>query len=203
MARWPYTREINEDGGKESNDLLSRLLQERIIMLCGTVDEDMAASIVSQLLFLEQQDPDSDITIYIYSPGGSVTAGMSIYDTMNFIKPDIRTVGLGMSASMAAFLLCSGTPGKRYVLPNSEVMIHQPLGGTQGQATEIEIAYRHISGIKKKMYEIMAKNTGKSFEEIEAACDRDHYLTAEEAVEFGLVDKILQRETNKEEETNE
>ena len=149
-------------------------------------------------MFLTQQDPDADITMYINSPGGSVTSGLTIYDTMNYIKPDIRTIGMGMSASMGAFLLCSGTKGKRCVLPNSEVMIHQPLGGTQGQATEIEIAYKHIAKTKKKMYEIMATNTGKTYEEIEKACDRDYYMSAEEALEFGLVDKIISKQEEKE-----
>ncbi len=194
MMYWPYTKELDDRGREKSSDLLSRLLEERIILLYGAIDDDMAASITSQLLFLTQQDPDADITMYINSPGGSVTAGMTIYDTMNYISPDVKTIGMGMSASMGAFLLCSGAKGKRYVLPNSEVMIHQPLGGAQGQATEIEIAYRNISRTKKRIYEIMAKNTGKSYKEIEKACDRDHYMTAEEALEFGLIDKIIAKQ---------
>ena len=193
MAYWPFAKELDDRGREKSSDLLSRLLEERIVLLYGPIDDDMAASITSQLLFLEQQDPDSDITMYINSPGGSVTAGMTIYDTMNYIHADVRTVGMGMSASMGAFLLCSGEPGKRYVLPNSEVMIHQPLGGAQGQATEIEIAYKNIARTKKKIYEIMSARTGKTFEEIEQACDRDHYMTAQEAIDFGLVDKILEK----------
>ena len=195
---WPYAKELDDRGREKSSDLLSRLLEERIILLYGEIDDNLAASITSQLLFLTQQDPDADITMYINSPGGSVTSGLTIYDTMNYIKPDIRTIGMGMSASMGAFLLCSGTKGKRCVLPNSEVMIHQPLGGTQGQATEIEIAYKHIAKTKKKMYEIMATNTGKTYEEIEKACDRDYYMSAEEALEFGLVDKIISKQEEKE-----
>ena len=198
MIHWPYARELDDRGIERSSDLLSRLLEERVILLYGEIDDDTAASITSQLLFLAQQDPDADITMYINSPGGSVTSGMAIFDTMNYIKPDVATVGMGMSASMGAFILSSGTKGKRYVLPNSEVMIHQPLGGARGQATEIEIAYKNIARTKKKIYEIMAAQTGKTFEEIEAACDRDHYMSAEEAVEFGLVDKILTHVQEKE-----
>ncbi len=194
MAYWPYARELDDRGAEKSSDLLSRLLEERIILLYGEINDDMAASITSQLLFLAQQDPESDITMYINSPGGSVTSGMTIYDTMNYISPDVKTIGMGMSASMGAFLLCAGAKGKRYVLPNSEVMIHQPLGGAQGQVTEIEIAYKNIARTRKKIYEIMSEQTGKSFKEIEKACDRDHYMTAEEAVEFGLVDKIIKKE---------
>jgi ATP-dependent Clp protease protease subunit len=182
MAYWPYARELDDRGAEKSSDLLSRLLEERIILLYGEINDDMAASITSQLLFLAQQDPESDITMYINSPGGSVTSGMTIYDTMNYISPDVKTIGMGMSASMGAFLLCAGAKGKRYVLPNSEVMIHQPLGGAQGQVTEIEIAYKNIARTRKKIYEIMSEQTGKSFKEIEKACDRDHYMTAEEAV---------------------
>jgi ATP-dependent Clp protease protease subunit len=192
MAYWPFAKELDDRGAEKSSDLLSRLLEERIILLYGKIDDDMAASITSQLLFLTQQDPEADITMYINSPGGSVTAGMTIYDTMNYIKPDVKTIGMGMSASMGAFLLCSGTKGKRCVLPHSEVMIHQPLGGAQGQATEIEIAYKNIARSKKTLYEIMAKNTGKSYKEIEKACDRDNYMTAQEAVAFGLVDTIIE-----------
>ena len=198
MAHWPYTRELDDRGREKSSDLLSRLLEERVVLLCGEIDDDMATSITSQLLFLAQQDPEADITMYINSPGGSVTAGMAIYDTMNYVNPDVVTVGMGMSASMGAFILCAGAKGKRFTLPNSEVMIHQPLGGAKGQATEIEIAYKNIARTKKKIYEIMAEKTGKSYEEIEKACDRDHYMTAEEAVEFGLVDKILTHAKDKE-----
>lgn len=200
MAYWPYARELDDRGRERSSDLLSRLLEDRIVLVYGKIDDDMAASITSQLLFLTQQDPDSDITMYINSPGGSVTSGMAIYDTMNYIKPDVKTIGIGMSASMGAFLLSSGAKGKRYVLPNSEVMIHQPLTGAQGQVTEIEIVYKNVSRIRERMYRIMAEQTGKSFEEIEKACDRDNYMSAEEAVNFGLVDEIIVRKEESESE---
>lgn len=200
MAYWPYARELDDRGREKSSDLLSRLLEDRIVLVYGKIDDDMAASITSQLLFLTQQDPDADITMYINSPGGSVTSGMAIYDTMNYIKPDVKTIGIGMSASMGAFLLSSGTKGKRYVLPNSEVMIHQPLTGAQGQVTEIEIVYKNVSRIRERMYRIMAEQTGKSFEEIEKACDRDNYMSAEEAVNFGLVDEIIMRKEESESE---
>lgn len=200
MAYWPYARELDDRGREKSSDLLSRLLEDRIVLVYGKIDDDMAASITSQLLFLTQQDPDSDITMYINSPGGSVTSGMAIYDTMNYIKPDVKTIGIGMSASMGAFLLSSGAKGKRYVLPNSEVMIHQPLTGAQGQVTEIEIVYKNVSRIRERMYRIMAEQTGKSFEEIEKACDRDNYMSAEEAVNFGLVDEIIVRKEESESE---
>jgi len=191
MVFWPSVREKDERNIERISDIPSKLLDNRVILLYGPIDDNMAASISSQLLFLTQEDPESDITMYINSPGGSVTSGFTIYDTMQFIKPDVKTIGMGMSASMAAFLLCSGAKGKRFVLPNSEVMIHQPLGGAQGQATDIEIVAKNISRIKKNLYEIMAKNTGKEFQEIYDACERDNYLSAEEAVEFGLVDRIL------------
>lgn len=191
MVFWPSVREKDERNIERISDIPSKLLDNRVILLYGQIDDNMAASISSQLLFLAQEDPESDITMYINSPGGSVTSGFTIYDTMQFIKPDVKTIGMGMSASMAAFLLCSGAKGKRFVLPNSEVMIHQPLGGAQGQATDIEIVAKNISRIKKNLYEIMAKNTGKEFQEIYDACERDNYLSAEEAVEFGLVDRIL------------
>lgn len=191
MVFWPSVREKDERNIERISDIPSKLLDNRVILLYGQIDDNMAASISSQLLFLAQEDPESDITMYINSPGGSVTSGFTIYDTMQFIKPDVKTIGMGMSASMAAFLLCSGAKGKRFVLQNSEVMIHQPLGGAQGQATDIEIAAKNISRIKKNLYEIMAKNTGKEFQEIYDACERDNYLSAEEAVEFGLVDRIL------------
>lgn len=193
MARWPLGTEQNERNVERTSDILSKLLESRIILLNGPIDDDMAASISAQLLFLEQQDPESDITMYINSPGGSVTAGFAIYDTMQYVKPDIVTVGMGLSASMAAFLLCSGAPNKRYVLPNSEVMIHQPLGGAQGQATDIQIVAKNIQRVKERLYKIIAKNTNKTYDEIYDACERDNYLTAEEAVEFGLVDKILEK----------
>lgn len=191
MVFWPSVREKDERNIERISDIPSKLLDNRVILLYGPIDDNMAASISSQLLFLAQEDPESDITMYINSPGGSVTSGFTIYDTMQFIKPDVKTIGMGMSASMAAFLLCSGAKGKRFVLPNSEVMIHQPLGGAQGQATDIEIVAKNISRIKKNLYEIMAKNTGKEYQEIYDACERDNYLSAEEAVEFGLVDHIL------------
>lgn len=191
MVLWPSVREKDERNIERIYDIPSKLLDSRVILLYGPIDDNMAASISSQLLFLAQQDSESDITMYINSPGGSVTSGFTIYDTMQYIKPDVKTIGMGMSASMAAFLLCSGAKGKRFVLPNSEVMIHQPLGGAQGQATDIEIVAKNISRIKNNLYTIMAKNTGKEFKEIYDACERDNYLSAEEAVEFGLVDHIL------------
>ena len=194
MAHWPLVTERDERNVERTSDILSKLLESRIILLCGPIDDEMAASITAQLLFLEQQDPESDITMYINSPGGSVTSGFMIYDTMQHIKPDVVTVGMGLSASMAAFLLSSGAPGKRYVLPNSEVMIHQPLGGAQGQATDIQIVAKNIQRTKERLYQIIAKNTNKSYDEIYNACERDNYLTAEEAVEFGLVDKIFYKE---------
>lgn len=200
MAYWPYARELDDRGREKSSDLLSRLLEDRIVLVYGKIDDDMAASITSQLLFLTQQDSEADITMYINSPGGSVTAGMAIYDTMNYIKPDVKTIGIGMSASMGAFLLSSGAKGKRYVLPNSEVMIHQPLTGVQGQVTEIEIVYKNVARTRKHMYEIMAEQTGRTFEEIEKACDRDNYMTAQEAVDFGLVDEIIERKDESESE---
>jgi ATP-dependent Clp protease protease subunit len=166
-------------------------LENRIILLYGQIDDNMAASITSQLLFLEQEDPEADITMYINSPGGSVTAGFAIYDTMQYIKPDVRTIGIGIAASMAAFLLSAGAHDKRYVLPNSEVMIHQPLGGAQGQATDIQIVAKNIQRTKERLYTIMAHNTGQSYDKVYEACERDNYLSAQEALDFGLVDKIL------------
>ena len=194
MAIWPLVTERDERNVERTSDIPSKLLESRVILLYGPIDDTMAASISAQLLFLEQQDPESDITMYINSPGGSVTAGFAIYDTMQYIKPDVITVGMGMSASMAAFLLLSGAPGKRYVLPNSEVMIHQPLGGAQGQATDIQIVAKNIQRTKERLYKIIAKNTGKTYDEVYAACERDNYLDAQEAVDFGLVDKILTKE---------
>jgi len=191
MAIWPLVTEKDERNIERTSDIPSKLLENRIILLYGTVDDNMAASITSQLLYLEQQDPESDITMYINSPGGSVTAGMAIYDTMQYIKPDVRTVGLGLAASMAAFLLSSGAHGKRYVLPNSEVMIHQPLGGAQGQATDIQIVARNIQRTKERLYNIMVENTGQTYDKVYEACERDNYLSAEEAVKFGLVDRIF------------
>ena len=179
--------------GERSYDIYSRLLKDRIIFIDGEIDDNTASLVVAQLLFLESEDPDKDINIYINSPGGVITAGMAIYDTMNYIKPDVCTICVGMAASMAAFLLSSGTKGKRYVLPNAEVMIHQPLGGTNGQAEDIKIAAEHIIKIREKLNKILAKNTGKPLEQIEKDTDRDNYLDAEQAVEYGLADKIVEK----------
>ena len=179
-----------EIGGERSYDIISRLLKNRIILLSGEIDDILANTVVAELLYLDSLSHE-DISIYINSPGGNVTSGFAIYDTMNFIKSDVSTICLGMAASMAAFLLSSGKEGKRYALPNSEVMIHQPLGGASGQATEIKIAAEHILKTKKKLNEILAKNTGKSIKQIENDTDRDNYLTANDAKDYGLVDKIL------------
>ena len=179
--------------GERAYDIYSRLLKDRIIMLGSGIDDNVANSIVAQLLFLEAEDPDKDISIYINSPGGSVTAGMAIFDTMQFIKPDIQTICMGMAASMGSFLLAAGTKGKRYALPNAEVMIHQPLGGAQGQATEIEIAAKHILFIREKLNLILAERTGQSVEVIARDTDRDNFMTAERAKEYGLIDHIITR----------
>lgn len=179
-----------EIGGERSYDIFSRLLKNRIILLSGEIDDILANTVVAELLYLDSLSHE-DISIYINSPGGNVTSGFAIYDTINFIKSDVSTICLGMAASMAAFLLSSGKEGKRYALPNSEVMIHQPLGGASGQATEIKIAAEHILKTKKKLNEILAKNTGKSIKQIENDTDRDNYLTANDAKNYGLVDKIL------------
>lgn len=179
--------------GERSFDIYSRLLKDRIVMLTDEVNDTTASLVVSQLLFLESEDPDKDIYLYINSPGGSVTAGMAIYDTMQYIKCDVSTICMGMAASMGAFLLAGGAKGKRMILPNAEVMIHQPLGGTQGQATEIEIAAKHILRTKEKLTRIMAENCGKSYEECLADMERDNWKTAEEALDYGLVDKILEQ----------
>ena len=190
---WPSINHKNENG-TVAYDIPSALLDERIILLEGEIDSPGALSIVSQLLYLESVDKHSPITIYIDSPGGSVTAGFSIYDIMNKVSCPINTVCLGMAASMAAFLLCSGSRGKRYCLPNSTVMIHQPLSGTNGmtQASDIKILADSILNTRQKMYEIMAMNCNRSFEEIAAACDRDNYLDSKKALEFGLIDKIIE-----------
>ena len=177
--------------GERSFDIYSRLLNDRIIMLCDEVNDTTASLVVAQLLYLEAQDPDKDISLYINSPGGSVTAGMAIYDTMQFIKPDVSTICMGQAASMGAFLLTAGAKGKRFCLPNSRVMIHQPLGGYQGQATDIEIHAREILKVKGRMNELMAHHTGQSLEQIERDTERDRFLSAAEAVEYGLVDSIL------------
>ena len=176
--------------GERAYDLFSRLLNDRIVMLHEEVTDASAAVICAQLLYLESQDPDKDVFMYINSPGGSVSAGLAIYDTMNFIRCDVSTICMGMAASMGAFLLSSGAKGKRLCLPNAEVMIHQPLGGAQGQATDIQIAAAHIQRTKDRLNGILAGNTGKTVEEIAAACERDNWLSAEEALDFGLVDAI-------------
>ena len=177
--------------GERAYDIFSRLLNDRIIVLSDEVNDVTASLVVAQMLFLEGQDAEKDISFYINSPGGSVTAGMAIYDTMQYIKCDVSTICMGLAASMGAFLLSSGAKGKRYCLPNAEVMIHQPLGGAQGQATEIEIAAQHIIRTKQKLNRILAENTGKDLEVIAADTDRDNWLTAEEACAYGLVDKVL------------
>ena len=179
--------------GERSYDIYSRLLKDRIIFIDGEIDDNTASLVVAQLLFLESEDPDKDINIYINSPGGLITAGMAIYDTMNYIKPDVCTICVGMAASMAAFLLSSGAKGKRYVLPNAEVMIHQPLGGTNGQAEDIKIAADHIVKTRERLNKILAKNTGKSLKQIAKDTDRDNYLDAQQAVEYGLADKIVEK----------
>ena len=178
--------------GERSYDIYSRLLKDRIVMLSGEIEDGMAASIVAQLLFLEAEDPDKDIYLYINSPGGVITSGFSIYDTMNYIKPDVCTLCIGQAASMGAFLLAGGTKGKRFALPNAEIMIHQPSGGAQGQATEIKIAAEHILKTKKKMNEMLAANTGQPIEVIERDTERDNYMTAQEALEYGLIDQVIE-----------
>ena len=183
---------IEQSGrGERSYDIYSRLLKERVIFLVGPVNDQTANLVVAQLLFLESENPEKDISFYINSPGGSVSAGMAIFDTMNFIKPDVSTLCCGMAASMGAFLLAAGAKGKRFALPNSQVMIHQPLGGTQGQATEIEIHAREILKVKARMNELMAQHTGQPLEQIERDTERDRFLSASEAVEYGLVDSVL------------
>lgn len=177
--------------GERAYDIYSRLLKDRIIMLGSAIDDNVANSIVSQLLFLDAQDPEKDIFLYINSPGGSISAGMAIYDTMNFVKADVQTIGMGMAASMGSFLLTAGANGKRFALPNAEIMIHQPLGGAQGQATEIEIAARHILKIKERMNTIMAEKTGQPYEVIARDTDRDNFMTALEAKDYGLIDDII------------
>jgi ATP-dependent Clp protease protease subunit len=177
--------------GERAYDIYSRLLKDRIIMLGSAIDDNVSNSIVAQLLFLAAEDPDKDISLYINSPGGSITAGMAIYDTMNYIKPNVSTICIGMAASMGAFLLAAGEKGKRYVLPNSEVMIHQPLGGTRGQASDIEIHARRIIQMREQLNKILAEKTGQPLEVIERDTDRDNFLLAEDAVKYGLVDKLI------------
>lgn len=180
----------NTNKGERAYDIYSRLLEDRIIMLSGEIDDNTANVVVAQLIYLEGKDPDKDISLYINSPGGSVTAGLAIYDTMNYIKCDVNTICIGMAASMGAFLLSSGAKGKRFALPNSEIMIHQPLGGARGQASDIKIQAEHILKIKEKLNKILSKNTGKDVSEIEKDTDRDNYLSAEDALSYGLIDKI-------------
>ena len=192
MALVPYVVE-QTGNGERSMDIFSRLLNDRIIVLSDEVNSQTASLVVAQLLFLEGQDNEKDINLYINSPGGSVTDGMAIYDTMQYIKCDVSTICIGMAASMGAFLLSSGAKGKRICLPNAEVMIHQPLGRTQGQATEIEIAANHILRTKKKLNSILAANCGKTVEEVTADTERDNWLSAEEALAYGLVDKVIDK----------
>ncbi|SFP20532.1 ATP-dependent Clp endopeptidase proteolytic subunit ClpP [Hydrogenimonas thermophila] len=192
MSYVPFV--IEKSGrGERSYDIYSRLLKDRIIMLSGEINDAVASSIVAQLLFLEAEDPDKDIYLYINSPGGVITSGFSIYDTMNYIKPDIVTICIGQAASMGAFLLTCGTAGKRYALPSSRIMIHQPLGGAQGQATDIEIQAKEILRLKKYLNKIMADRTGKTVRTIEKDTERDFFMSAEEAKEYGLIDEVLTR----------
>lgn len=179
--------------GERSYDIYSRLLKERIIFVTGEIEENMASTICAELLFLESENPDKDIYMYINSPGGVITAGMAIYDTMNYIKPDVSTICMGEACSMGSFLLAGGTKGKRFALPNSKVMIHQPLGGYQGQATDIEIHANEIIKTKKTMNEYLAKFTNKKYDDIVQATERDNFMTAQEALDFGLIDKIVEK----------
>ena len=190
MSLVPYVVE-QTSRGERSYDIFSRLLNDRIIMLSEEVNDTTASLIVAQLLYLEAQDPDKDIQFYINSPGGSVTSGLAIYDTMQYIKPDVSTICIGMAASMGAFLLSSGAKGKRIALPNAEIMIHQPTGGSQGQCTDIQIQAEQILKIKKRLNSILAENTGKDIETIERDCERDHFMTAEEAQTYGIIDKVI------------
>ena len=192
MSFIPYVVE-QTSRGERSYDIFSRLLNDRIIFLSEEVNDTTASLIVAQLLYLEAQDPDKDIQFYINSPGGSVTAGMAIYDTMQYIKCDVATICVGMAASMGAFLLSAGTKGKRMALPNAEIMIHQPSAGTQGQITDMAIHMKRLQTIKERMNKIMAENTGKSVEEVTAACERDNFMTAQEALDFGLIDRVIER----------
>ena len=190
MSLVPYVVE-QTSRGERSYDIFSRLLNDRIIMLSEEVNDTTASLIVAQLLYLEAQDPDKDIQFYINSPGGSVTSGLAIYDTMQYIKPDVSTICIGMAASMGAFLLSSGAKGKRIALPNAEIMIHQPSGGSQGQCTDIQIQAEQILKIKKRLNAILAENTGKDIETIERDCERDHLMTAAEAPTYGIIDKVI------------
>ena len=188
----PYVIE-QTSRGERSYDIYSRLLKDRIVMLSGEIDDTVASSIVAQLLFLEAEDPDKDIYLYINSPGGVVTSGFSIYDTMNYIKPDVSTICIGQAASMGAFLLSCGAKGKRYALPNSRIMIHQPLGGALGQATDIEIQAKEILRMKEILNGILSQNSGKDLAQVEKDTDRDFFMSAEDAVQYGLIDQVLQK----------
>ena len=190
MSLVPYVVE-QTNRGERSYDIFSRLLNDRIVFLGEEVNATTASLVVAQLLYLEAQDPDKDIQFYINSPGGSVTSGLAIYDTMQYIKPDVSTICIGMAASMGAFLLSSGAKGKRIALPNAEIMIHQPSGGSQGQCTDIQIQAEQILKIKKRLNSILAENTGKDIETIERDCERDHFMTAEEAQTYGIIDKVI------------
>lgn len=192
MALVPSVVEKSSDG-ERAYDIYSRLLRDRIIMLSGEIDDNLANSVVAQLLYLDSINHDT-ISLYINSPGGSITAGMAIYDTMNYVKSNVSTICIGMSASMAAFLLSCGQKGLRYALPNSEVMIHQPLGGAQGQATEIKIAAEHILNLKEKINNILSKNTGQDLEKVQNDTERDYFLSADEALDYGLIDKVIEKE---------
>lgn len=191
MPLIPYVVE-QTNRGERSYDIYSRLLKDRIIFLGGEIDDDVANTVVAQMLFLEMEDPDADISIYINSPGGSITAGMAIYDTMQYIKPQVRTVCIGMAASMGAFLLMAGQKGKRCALPNSEVMIHQPLGGAQGQATDVQIRAEWLLKTKEKMIQLKAEMTGQDIETIRRDTERDHFMSAQEALDYGIIDEIYQ-----------
>ncbi len=182
--------------GERSFDIFSRLLKDRIVFLGGPIHDEVANLIIAQLLFLEKEDENKDIEFYINSPGGSVTAGMAIYDTMQYIKPDVATICLGMAASMGAFLMAAGTPGKRYALPYSEMLIHQPMGGMEGQATDIEIHARHLLRTKERLNNLLSKHTGQPLETIQRDVERDYYMTADEAKEYGLIDEVLYRQQN-------
>ncbi|GAA7039143.1 ATP-dependent Clp endopeptidase proteolytic subunit ClpP [Helicobacter pylori] len=192
MGYIPYVIE-NTDRGERSYDIYSRLLKDRIVLLSGEINDSVASSIVAQLLFLEAEDPERDIGLYINSPGGVITSGLSIYDTMNFIRPDVSTICIGQAASMGAFLLSCGAKGKRFSLPHSRIMIHQPLGGAQGQASDIEIISNEILRLKGLMNSILAQNSGQSLEQIAKDTDRDFYMSAKEAKEYGLIDKVLEK----------
>jgi len=197
MALVPIVIEKDDKGNERSYDIFSRLMKDRVICLNGPIDDGVSAVVVAQLLFLEMDDAEKDISIYIASPGGSVTAGMAIHDTMRFIQCDVSTICIGMAASMGAFLLAAGTKGKRFCLPNAEVMIHQPLGGAQGQASDIAIHAEHIIATKEKLNTLLAKYTGQKLDKIKADTDRDNFLTAEAALEYGLIDKIVEHRDQK------